>query len=685
MRILSESDNEKLNEPGDEKLETSDIDDDALLSSLMDDIPEELIEELSEQMQVFSENELNQSDVINKLASSEDLMGESNHLDSLLEAALEQEANADNDSEIGNLDTGFINDISVYDNEKRENADFIEMEELSEADLFAPDSEENQGVLNILSGIIPIAVIVVLVLFIIVLGMSFIMLLGRLPASPEPVQNVMDRPVFSPPEAVPNNQNFVFLGLETEFKGETIILEKMIVDQASTVFHFDKEFDILSTSFTLTDNVGRLYNRDLSFSAADMVQASGSVARFEPLIGRGSVFTLTVRDRILNETAVFEFGLERLSPFPPARYVNMPIVLEGSPIGVGVTLENAVFSSSGTIMNFTISWSDDIANILIDQEPHNLPGISLSSPTRAVLPSRRIPVLYHFPEYRTTLLRMDFAPVDNLTGEMSVRFNNLFESIPINEAIPMAGLFTNIEDEWVHVPASNFTAVLERMGRIRENYILVMHTLDRDGNVVESIPDASLMLTLRDGISVALDASSRSGSFGTDVIFNTPQHFVNEIRGVAPGNISLDLRGLLVRLNDVSSPVNLLADAEAGLSSEADIAKTSIISSFTQRLRYKSSIIPRTQIVGFTEDILNDEMLMRNYTPVPISAYESVMYAAQIVSYALIENDTLLAVVNETWQLERRNSSVSEFNRTHRVVARNIGGNWLIVSDEIIR
>lgn len=679
------ADDERLGEY-DGEINASDIDESAF-ADFINDLSEDVIEELSEQMDAFAEIELNQDNVITKIANSEDQMGESSHLDSLLEAALEREANSSDDGEIGTLDTGFVNDISVYDNEKRDAADFAEIEELelSESELFAEEDEPKGRFFNALSGYLPIVVIVVLTIFIIVLVFAFITLLGRLPSAPEPMQTTFERVVFTPPEHVPNNQNFIFLGLETEFMGERVILEKLILDQAATVFHFNREFDILSTTFSLTDNTGRAYNRDLSFPVADIVQTTGSIARFEPLLGRGSVFTLTVRDRIFNETAVFQFGLERENPFPPARFVNSPVIFDGTPASVDVTLQNAVFSSSGTIMNFTISWADDIANITIEQSADN-PGISLSSPANTILPSRRSPALYHFPDHRTTLLRMDFGPVDNLIANMAIEFNNLFENIPLNLTIPAAGLFANMEEEWVHIPASNFTAVLERMGRIRENFILVMHTLDRNGNVVESVPDSSLMLTIQDGIEVALESTARSGSFGSDITFHAPMHFRNEIRAVPSSNIALDLRGLLVRLNQVEGQVNLLEGADARLSDAAESAKNSVISSFTQRLRYKSSIIPLVDIVGFTEDILNDEMLMRNYTPMQITAYETVMYSAQVMSYALVDNgNTLLAVVNETWQLERRGGGVSEFNRTHRVVAQNIIGNWVIITDEIIR
>ena len=678
---MAESDNKKNNNADSSSLSGIDLDD-AMLSSFMDDISEDLIEELSGQMQTFSENELNQADVINKIASSEDLMDGNSRLDDLLSAALEQELSSIDSEDIGMLDTGFINDVSVYDNEKREVVDFLEMEGLSEEDIF-PDEYNPSESFKILSGIIPFAVIGVLSLFIIVLGISFIMLLGRMPSSPDTAQTPFERVVFTPPAAVPNNQNFIFLGLETEFRDEVVTLEKMIVDQTATVFYLDREFNALTTSFTLTDNVGRLYNPDLSFSGADMIRASGSIVRFEPLIGRGSRFTLTMRDRMLDETAVFQFDLERSSDFIPARHINEPIRLTGTPAGVNIALENAIFSSAGSIINFTFRWTDDISNVLINPLAGGMPSISLNSPTRTVLPTRREPVLYHFPEFQVTLGRMDFAPVDNLTSDMSISFNNLFEDIPINKAIPTTGLFTDEEDEWVHISASNNIAVLERMGRMGDNFVLVMHTLDRQGNRVESIPNATLMLTVRDGFNIPLDGSSRSGSIGTDVLFGIPNQFRNEIRTVFPANISLNLRSLLVRLSDASGSISLLA-ADDRLSAEADFAKTSVINAFLERLRYKSSIIPLSQVHGFSEDVLNDELLMRNYAPVHIGQYETTMFAAQIVSYAFIDSNTLICVVSETWKHER-SSGIVEFNRKHQVIARRTGGNWVIVSDELVR
>ena len=679
---MAESGNEKINNTDNETLNSIEFDD-AELSSLMDDIPENLLEELSGQMQAFSEDEVNQTDIINKLASSEDLMGESSHLDDLLSAALEQELSSNDSFDIGSLDTGFINDVSVYDIEEREVVDFVETETIPEEDIFFEEEEKPDNSFKALSGIIPIAVIGVLSLFIIVLGISFVMLLGRLPESPPPTPTAFERVVFTPPVAVPNHQNFIFLGLETEFRDRAVTLEKIVVDQTATVFYFDREFNILDTSFTLTDNIGRLYNLDLSFPSGDMTRASGGIVRFEPLIGRGSRFTLTMRDRMLDETAVFQFDLERLSDFTPARHINQPVRLTGTPGGVNITVENAIFSSAGSIVNFTFRWSDDIANVLINPLADGLPAISLRSPTRPVLPTRRAPALYHFPEFQVTLGRMDFGPVENLTSDMSINFSNLFEDIPIGGSIPTAGLFADNEEEWVHIPAGNHTAVLERMGRMGDNFVLVMHTLDGRGNRAESIPDATLMLTLRDGLTMPLEGSSRSGTIGTDVLFGIPHQFRSEVRTVFPGNISLNLRSLLVRLDDASGSLNLL-EADDVLAENVEYAKTSVINSFTDRLRYKSSIIPLSQIRGFSEEVLNDEMLMRSYAPVHIGQYETAMFAAQIVSYAFIDSNTLICVVSETWKHERRAGTV-EFNRTHQVVARRIGGNWVIVSDELVR
>ncbi len=253
------------------------------------------------------------------------------------EESLEELMERDKNTELEDIDTDLINDISVYDTERAELSeedkekieDFEEIEnenieELGEAlsfEDFAKEISEDEldsskepllsnTVIYSIVGILFFAIII----FSIFLAIAFkkvnsINLEKQIQRENEKVQATF----------LPEENNAAYLGIVNEIDGIDVTLEKIAIDSKYIKIYITSNIDYAKYDFILTDGGQKLYPTDINF----VKQGEGKFEiRFYNDDTILNEYELNIRSIQTGETSIFKFKMPKIEKDNNMRYLN---------------------------------------------------------------------------------------------------------------------------------------------------------------------------------------------------------------------------------------------------------------------------------------------------------------------------------------------------------------------------
>ncbi len=663
---------------------------------VQDDIPADIAESISARLNSMTASEDFQKDFARKMRTTRGMLNQETQIDKMIASALARDLSNSLDDDILDQPFEFVRDVTVYDTEVREKIDILPDD--AEKAAGVPQEQEVKKdnakplekspvfeLFDKISTKTKVIIISSMSATVLLLTISLVVLIN-IDNNNKAMQKKF---TISQPDYVSNNQNFIYLGLKTTYKEEDLVLSKMLIDRLATVFYFNSAIDTRANSFTLFDNNGKMYGMDLSFNHTADKDGGNTVLRFEPLDENVKSFTLNVMDTYTEDKAEFTFTLDGKVKQTPLIYVNKSVDLLPDVPDIAAKVENAVFASSGSSINFSLRWSNPASEArFLDKGDSSY--ITLNTPTKTMRSLQSFPSQYYFEDYDMIIGRMDFDALPTLSTDLKVGIKNLFASYKPNlegivgaenGLIPALGLFANNEESKIVIPTGNYNVILECMYFNGDRYALILHTEDAfTGEVVESQLEVTLIGTTSSGMEIKLEGQSNSNEFGTDVYF-FPNQLLDMMQSMPSSSFSLDIRNILIKVENASTEVSK-SIMEPKIKLDNENAISAVVAAFKDRLKMKSQEITEGELTGFAQDVLRDSVLMQNYNPEQTS--ESPTYSAQVISYAAYDNSTLLAVVSEVWHGVDGEREIL-FNRTHKVVAKHNGLKWVVASDKIVQ
>ncbi|MDR2903458.1 MAG: hypothetical protein LBU77_02990 [Clostridiales bacterium] len=486
-----------------------------------------------------------------------------------------------------------------------------------------------------------------------------------------------DSAAAEPSKALSNGMNYIYIKQSKPIGGQEVELTKMVADSAATVFYFDQPLDTSAYYITLSDNNSDIY----TLEPTENDEEKDAVVRFSPLNEGVAGVSLAVSAVDGGETVIYDYELATPVTYAPARYLGEPIDLALGE-GMGAKIYGAAFSSIGSSVYFGFTPNSRGETAIIRQSADKT-GLQLNEAARTLRPAQSFPTLYTFGEQ--VLGRMDFAPVRNLNGTVTLTFDGLFKEMPLSRTVKSAGLFSNTAAAEQRIDAGGHEIVLERMGIFDDKCLLVLHAEQKTLNPETGLPqrtevqlDTALVIEKADGSSVTIPGTAGSVPEGTDIVYDIGE-VKDEIKNVPYSNFSIHIKNVQLKLDDVHMEI-ALGSADSALSAQNTAARDSVRTAMAQRLLYKSGKLSADALTGFSPAVLQNADVMANYTP--IDGISDARYATQVIACAE-EGDQMNIVVAETWRGQAQEKELN-FSRTHKITANRTENGWIITGDVLI-
>lgn len=486
-----------------------------------------------------------------------------------------------------------------------------------------------------------------------------------------------------------NNLNFVFLEDEVDFEDSSLILNKVLIDNVATIFYFNKSIDEQKYHFSLTDNYGTRYSLDLPtvIQKGIVKDDNPTILKFEGLNKNAKSIDLKLTNIETKEETSFYFFVDKNSVVSSSKYLTTPMRIQTNSPSIVASIENAVFSNSGTNISFKLEWQDDSEVIQMGSN-YKSELISLKEGGKTILPKYSSVHKYNFDEEKTILGRLEFDAVRNLDSKLNLKFKDIYRKTYINKDIPVSKLLSRTENSSEVFQLNNYKVVLEAMGKQGSNYILTVHTEDTGvlayskdsnefNNLVNTMLEAQLVCESVGGAEIIIDGENFNGDVGSDIVFNASA--IMDLN-IPIENMTLRVKSVMMKIDEVGAYLDL-SKVKYYPDTNTNKALDTITSAFRSRLAYKSGEIDEDDIKSFSPEVLSSTRLMRNYKQ--LSLTEPAFYSAQVISYSL-EDKKFMGVIAESWEGIEENE-YKEFFRTHKVIAeRNEQGDFIITSDTIL-
>ncbi|MDR1641708.1 MAG: hypothetical protein LBT59_18610 [Clostridiales bacterium] len=594
---------------------------------------------------------------VEQLLKSKKLPEDNPNLDDELEALLRDDKVRESQfDDLESLD--FIKDVSVFDPELHGSSD--------PGDEFMPASPR----LNIIKKRDMRVVAVICLSILIAVNAAAYYFIRQYALEREALAAIAN--VLYPPAAPANNSAFIFANTtdRTDPLGE--MLSKFSLGPLSTVIYLNQPLGDRRT-LSLESLEGMAVGRDLALSLPKEVLAYRS-------LGEGDGFRLKLGDKLSDYESSIDFTL--FSPaYSSLKSLVKPVPFSGS--GGSIEVIGADFSNTGSTLCLQIKQAgaleydiSESSHLSLFEGVSPLFARSQIGKVAATMQIKAYPSLYHFPENRMILARMDFEPLRSLEGTVTARLSSCVLDYSPDTAISAVDLFDFANKGSLEKNMGDYTLVFEGMQRQGPYIVMVMHCDSDTGERVETKLDASLLCLDESGEEVIFDGKCISKKEGADILFEIGS---NPSISLDPGTMKVHLKHFSLALPDLSATIDL-SQLETEIDPEVAKAKKTLEDSFVRRLRYKTGTLGLSDITGFLPDILTREDLLELYTPLKASSPSNTAQAIVVSTSGGI----LLCGVNERWQTVVDKRELSATIR-HKVKAAKIDNRWVVTEDEILQ
>jgi len=524
---------------------------------------------------------------------------------------------------------------------------------------------------------------------------------------------------ISQPVSVTNDNHFINIGRSLQVGETEFILQRITAGNTGTAFHFANTFNPDNYVFVLYDQDDVLYKQRALNLDYILLNASGSrnaVLEFSPLDRNTTRFVLHIQEITSGITENFSFVWEDRLTKPRSVYMDTP-----KPLFPGTdenfVISNAHFSNISSQITYLRHTNPMDGDIIFRGD-----AIRMHEGSRSLTPNMPEPFEVFFPEFDVTLGTLSFGPVRNLDSNIRLNFNDVFVSYPNpSDVVDIIGLFRNEPQYQQIITLGNHNLVLERMGTHGPLVILVFHAINENGNRIRAEINADLTIRTETGnIVIPGDNFFSEQAIGTDLFFDTRPYGITE---VSAADLSITVNSVDIYSTEASLFMQMQYYGEQPADSRRQLVENAIESAFTSRLAYKAGIYGFGSITGFSQAVFNDRALMRHYTPITIGITQQLdqaaldeihalmdeeqmlnhvhdddgmlliltegpqnfrtMFDVRVTAGSFINNNTFLAIVEESWVLEYLGHFYVRSNM-HRATLQLQGNQWIITQNEII-
>ncbi|WP_317366803.1 hypothetical protein [uncultured Tyzzerella sp.] len=663
------------------------------------------IEELGKKLGITDEENSNKAsdeeleDLISLLNSpEEDLINVENNTDTfegLSQEELDILMKQDDDIDLDDIETDVINDVYVYDEnegipteetlnninkEYEENNEPEEYENTDEEKLVISDtSEENkkikkpkkdvdkQGIIILLSIIFLSVLIVITIIF-------FVVAIKR--ANNIAIQKEIEKDTLVS-KYTPEDKNTVYFDMAQEIDNETIILEKVYINQLDTTFYFKNKIEPMKYNITLIDSDKNLYPMDLNFTK-DAENEENSILRFDTIIGNNKDLKLTFESISTGEKAEFNLNFNANLEEEKIIYINSKAKNNFS--GYNIDINYAQFGDKSSRVDYTIEPTGDINHKIYQGGVNETDYVKLKENDTYINPLGNKPISVNIDN--KVIGRMDFANIKNKKGSIVLEFDNIYKKYDLNKKVSL----NDLKDGNISYNFDKYKLFIEGMPKFDNKYVLVLHTKDttistenrpNDFNNVETSLDVEISAISSSGMEVIIAPTEvKSARYGTDIIFELDNKQMSILNTVSPNNMYINIKSALLKEDKLSVPLNLNRGMQRETISH-QIMEEQILEAFKSRVQNRNSI---NAIKGFSSDVLDNDSLKQYYMSLPNKKINSTI---DIISKNL-GDEYLEAIVQESIQI-KDGDNVKVVYTLHKIKANYNENKWTIYSDEIVK
>ncbi|WP_250277417.1 hypothetical protein [[Clostridium] colinum] len=669
------------------------------------------IEELEKQLGLSKDegenNKDNQEleDIINLLNSSEEeiinLSDNTDTFEGLSQEELDILMKQDDEISTDDIDTEVINDVSVYDNKTIDEEKVLEkLEDLEEESLTEEDEQENDETDNNLddgieeiteeefknlveeskkeknknkkiekSTVIIISLIVFLSALIVLTIIFFTISIKK--ANSIVIQNQIEKDNLIS-KYVPEDKNTVYFDMAQNIDGQTLVLEKMHINELNTTFYFKNKIEPMKYNIVLTDKDNNLYPMDLNFTK-DGNDSQNTILRFGAIDGKIEEFILTFESISTGEKAVFNLNFDTKLETKKVKYINSDISNNFGDYSININY--AQFSDSSSRIDYTIEPNEGVSYEIQQGALGETNYLTLKQGETHIQPLSNKPVTAVIDN--KIIGRMDFKNIKENEENIVLNFDNIYKKYTLNKKVSLK----DIRAGNLSYNFDKYKVFIEGMPNFGDTYVLVLHAEDtsintenrpEDFNHIETKIDTEIIATSNTGVEVIISPTEiRSARYGTDIIFKLDTNQMGILNSLSADNIFINIKSILVNEKSVSIPINLNRAMEREIISH-QIVEEQLKEAFASRLTNK--------VTGFSSEVLNNQNLTNEYATLPKGKKKNTI---SIISKN-IEKDNLEAIVQEAIQIEEK-GNIKVLYKTHKIKANNVEDKWTINYDEIIK
>lgn len=638
-----------------------------------DDVSLDELEDLNEIFEKLDTNENVLKNISMKLSDSSTF----EEFEEDIEAILKNEIK-DIDIDEGNSDSlNFINNISVYDSEVSNQEGVLEEETGKDN---KQKKKKDKTIITKLKLNMFHVIIGSLVVIIIVASVSIMTLTKKTKENLNTNGTAITRKNTSA-----SSNDYIYVNIAKEFNGTILEVKKFLLDELCTVLYFNKSIDLNKTNINIIDNNNKVYYLDLTsnFNATE-----SKIFQLQPLDDGITSFTVILTDIDTEKTLEFKFdlgkALVKLSPL----YINDKYEVSIPQSDSILTIENSVFSSYTSIINYKIENKNPKKTLKIGTQ-NDLDNITLKEGATPVLRREDSSKQYNFEYEKTILGKVEFSALKNFSSKAIIVFEKVYSEINVSQEIDPSKLFFDRIDSQHIIKIDNYNIVLERMGNRTDKFILVAHGEDNtlfnnSGKAEENLSnrkeiqlDVDLIIptkVLDEEKTVKIKGISRSGPDGSDIVFDTAD--IEGIQSIQENNYKLIINSVSIAEEPIVVEIDLNKSNTNKLKEIKDI-NNFIIKSFEDRLLYKASKLQKNELTGFSKTVLENKQLISDYTPKIFS--DNINSSIKVISTSF-SGDKILSVVSEVLLDENNNI---ELNRKHKLVLEYKNNDYKILTDNI--
>lgn len=376
---------------------------------------------------------------------------------------------------------------------------------------------------------------------------------------------LVDAPVAVQSEYALDKPNFVYLNYEDDETAKESLKDskedeeevsqaekepyiiKFFAGAENTVFYFNKDIKWADFDIVLIDDEGTRYNAEIGGRDPSNI---GTKLSFDPLTSKTRGLILTMVHRETKEKKEFPIRINSAIYITPSVYFNTSSrIVQNEDTGIDMTVA-------------TFNFSESSINYKIHAEEGNYYDFDrISMETVGSGKKYQYKDIRYYLDENTITGNVKLPPVDNLSGVVSINFEDVYYIYENNAEINPSQLFVGGEEQMLTYKAGGTDIVLERLGKMGPYFILVLHGEDYEGTHIEAIVEAELKFTASNGDEITVKGECKSNSTGTDIKFDTSPYSDSEL---GMSNIkSLVINSTKLKMGTVTKKISLLnADSQ---------------------------------------------------------------------------------------------------------------------------